>query len=107
LAVKLTRQLLAGGTTDKFDTFMLATMTGSPAVPVSHEYRIDRISSGSSTFVRTSRPSATSSRKSVTWAPLSPPTLAAKGKGPVWAAGGVPGSGTVFFPLPVMAGPEI
>jgi hypothetical protein len=29
------RQLLAGGMTDKSETFILATITGSPAEPVS------------------------------------------------------------------------
>src|SRR2546423_1330539 len=101
------RQLPAAGTSARFETFILATITGSPTDPVSQEYRTEQKSRGSAVVVLTSRASATSSRKSVTCAPASPPTDAANGAGPVWAAGTGPGSDTVVLPSPVIFGPEI
>src|SRR5207302_4616207 len=104
-AVKFIRQFDSVGTVERSETFILATSCALFPRPW-HEYLTERMSSGSSVGVTTSKPSATSCLKSVTWEPDSPPTLAADGEGPDCGAGAGPGAGT-FVPPALRPGPPI
>jgi hypothetical protein len=62
LAVKCIRQFEPGGTAGSVETFIVATMTGTPPGPVSHEYLTEVMSSGSSAGRLPTRPVCTSPR---------------------------------------------
>src|SRR5207237_10014242 len=106
LAVKVMRQFELGVIAVISETFILTTSTGAELIAEvgSAEYKMERISSGSSTG-RTAvppssglPPSRTSSLKSVTCDPGIPPTSTALGSGSVGGGGpALPSTGIGLF----------
>src|SRR6266404_227750 len=115
LAVKVMRQFELTGIVVMSETFILTTSTGAELIAEvgSAEYKMERISSGSSTG-RTAvppssglPPSRTSSLKSVTCDPGIPPTSIALGSGSLGGGGtALPSTGVGIF-APVAPGPLI